>query len=218
MSYSRFFAFGCSFTKYHWPTWADYLAQKLGCESYNFGEEACGNEYIFHKLIETNATYKFTDKDLVIVCWTNFAREDRYKNNKWQFAGNLYTTNMYSQEWVKQYFDLRGALIKTSGYLAACTHVLEHVQCKYLYSSMMPMQLSNKDNKFYSTDDYKDVFETYKEYYSNSNFLPSMVKYLYDSLPYCRNPEPETPGDNHPSVIQHQNYVDNVILPRLDYV
>lgn len=34
----RFFAFGCSYTSYHWPTWADYVGMSPEFdEAYNFG-------------------------------------------------------------------------------------------------------------------------------------------------------------------------------------
>lgn len=212
--YKRFFAFGCSFTKWKWPTWADVLANQLQIEYHNFAQPAVGNEYIFHKIVETNVKYKFNEKDLIIVCWTNFAREDRYKNNQWIPSGNMYRYAVYDKKWVDKWFDLKGSLIKTSSFVASTTHLLEHAGCSYLYSSMMPMTLLNTQDPLYKDIDVNDVLDTYKEYFKN--FLPSMVEYLYNSLPYCVNPDPQETNDNHPSEEQHQLYVKNVIYPALE--
>lgn len=212
--YKRFFAFGCSFTKWKWPTWADVLANQLQIEYHNFAQPAVGNEYIFHKIVETNVKYKFHEKDLIIVCWTNFAREDRYKNNHWIPSGNMYRYAVYDKKWVDKWFDLKGSLIKTSSFVASTTHLLEHTGCSYLYSSMMPMTLLNTQDPLYKDIDVNDVLDTYKEYFKN--FLPSMVEYLYNSLPYCVNPDPQEANDNHPSEEQHQLYVKNVIYPALE--
>lgn len=214
MNYHRFFAFGCSFTKWKWKTWADLLAEKLKCTYYNFAEPAVGNEYILHKLIEANAKYKFNNKDLVIVCWTNFAREDRYKNNKWIASGNMYRYAVYDKKWVDEWFDLKGSFIKTSAAIAASTHLLKDTKTNYLYSSMMPMTLINKDDLLYKDLDVDDVLELYNDYYKE--FLPSMVGYLYNSLPHCINPAPQVPRDHHPSELQHRIYVNEVLCPALE--
>jgi len=207
--YKRFFAFGCSFTKWKWPTWADVLADHLDIEYHNLAEPAVGNEYIFHKIVETNAIHKFTKDDLVIVCWTNFAREDRYKDSRWIPSGNIYNYQVYNKQWVDQWFDLKGALLKTNSFIAATTHILEHTD--YLFTSMMPVNLINKEDDIYRELSVDDILNTYQFYFIN--FLPSMVEYLYDSLPYCRNPEPQIVGDHHPSEKQHKQYVQEVILP-----
>lgn len=214
--YRRFFAFGCSFTKWKWATWADYLAAKLGIEYYNFAEPGVGNEYIFHKVVETNAKYNFNKNDLVIICWTNFAREDRYKNNRWIPSNNIFKYQVYNKAWVDQCFDLKGALIKTSSFVASTSYLLKQKKSTYLSFSMMPMMLINSQDPVYQDLMVEDVIETYQKYYQD--FLPSMVEYLYDSLPYCVNPEPQEHGDNHPSEKQHQKFVNKVLLPKLGFI
>jgi hypothetical protein len=46
----RFFVFGCSFTKHHWPTWADFIAVNYD-EYYNFAQGGC-NTFIMNRMIE----------------------------------------------------------------------------------------------------------------------------------------------------------------------
>jgi hypothetical protein len=66
-TYNRFFAFGCSFTSWHWPTWADIIGKTFIEDNYfNFGLCASGNEFAFHKLTEAHARFNITKDDLVI--------------------------------------------------------------------------------------------------------------------------------------------------------
>ena len=53
MKYDRIFTFGCSWTRYVWPTWADiikYTDQKP--EVHNWGKPGIGNVGILYRMIE----------------------------------------------------------------------------------------------------------------------------------------------------------------------
>lgn len=73
-SYKRCFAFGCSYTEYIWPTFADLI----GCnfeEYYNFGRSGSDNTYALNRLIDTHSLYKLNPKtDLVLFGVTSFGR------------------------------------------------------------------------------------------------------------------------------------------------
>lgn len=89
--YKRFFAFGCSFTKYCWPTWADIVSKEMPDAEYvNCGLHGSGNQLISYRIAEANTRYKFTDTDLVMVLWSTYFREDRWVNGKWLAHGNIY--------------------------------------------------------------------------------------------------------------------------------
>lgn len=106
----RFFAFGCSFTQYGWPTWADFVALEAGpgTEYYNFGRSGAGNQYIANTIAQADSKYNFTKDDLVMVCWSNVHREDRIFYNEqetpaWTVPGNLTTQEFYDQEWLDKF-------------------------------------------------------------------------------------------------------------------
>ena len=62
--YSRFFAFGCSFTSYYWPTWADIIGQEFSDRYYNLAMCGAGNEFMFHfPLTEENEVDEYMDLD-----------------------------------------------------------------------------------------------------------------------------------------------------------
>lgn len=85
---NRLFAFGCSFTKYYYPTWADLLSFNFD-ESYNLGKIGSGNQLISYRIQETNLKKKFTKDDTIIIMWSNFFREDEYYTD-WLCHGNVF--------------------------------------------------------------------------------------------------------------------------------
>lgn len=48
----RLFTFGCSYTRWHWPSWADIIARDIGCHYENWAEPGLGNVGIQHKMLE----------------------------------------------------------------------------------------------------------------------------------------------------------------------
>ena len=167
--YKRFFTFGCSFTNFYWPTWADIIGKEFAEKNYhNYGLCATGNEFAFQRLAEVHARYNINQDDLVIICWTNFAREDRYLNGAWKTAGNIFTQSVYPEKWVREWFDLRGALLKTSGVITGATHLLDSTGCEYHFTSMMPMQQINQQDIIFAKLEYQDIFAVYKKYYDKS--------------------------------------------------
>ena len=89
-----------------YPTWADILASNIpDIKYYNFGCAGAGNQFIFCKIQEADITYKFTDRDLVLIQWTNIRREDRYSEilQQWLTPGNLYTQTTYPEDYVYKF-------------------------------------------------------------------------------------------------------------------
>ena len=63
--FKRFFAFGCSYTSYGWPTWANLLSLNFD-EYHNWALAGLGNRAIAERVAEANARYKFDKDDLVV--------------------------------------------------------------------------------------------------------------------------------------------------------
>ena len=55
----RLFTFGCSFTKWSWPTWNDYIGLSFD-EYYNFALGGADNKNILYKFLQADKKYKFT--------------------------------------------------------------------------------------------------------------------------------------------------------------
>lgn len=86
----RFFAFGCSFTKHHWPTYADFVAVNYD-EYYNLGKGGASNTFIMNRLVETDSLVNFSaDTDFVIVMLSGFNRFSWLDDGYWRTDGDLH--------------------------------------------------------------------------------------------------------------------------------
>jgi hypothetical protein len=62
---SRCFAFGCSFTNWFYPTWADFIGYNFD-EYYNYAKGATSNTTMFHRFIEVDKQFTFTKDDMIL--------------------------------------------------------------------------------------------------------------------------------------------------------
>ena len=60
------YTFGCSFTKYVWPTWADLLLSQVDGE--NWGMCGGGNKFIFETLMECIIKKILRQKITLLLC------------------------------------------------------------------------------------------------------------------------------------------------------
>lgn len=140
--YNRFFAFGCSYTSFALPTWADIVAAEMPhAEYYNFGQGGSGNLLISNRVAQANLKYKFNENDLVIVMFTSISREDRYINGTWHTMGNIYNQPYYDKSFVKNYCDPFGFLIRDAALIEMTQTYLQSSPCKALFFSMVDMSL-----------------------------------------------------------------------------
>jgi hypothetical protein len=158
----RLFTFGCSFTEYYWPTWADILGREF--EYYeNWGRLGAGNQYIFNSLSECHLQHHLTKNDTVIIMWSSPDREDRYINNMWQTPGPLALETFYDKNFVSKYYDQRGYLIRDLTSINAAKDLLDFWGVKYELLSMIPFN----NNLLYQIDNdllqlFKSVIQTIK--------------------------------------------------------
>lgn len=132
--------FGCSFTRYYWPTWADILSKEMpNTECFNYGKSGAGNPFMFYSLMEAHAKYTLSKDDLVIIMWTNTAREDRYVQKNWLTPGNIYTQTTYDDSFVKKFADDRGYLIRDLSIIRGAKEALENMGVDYSFLSMVPI-------------------------------------------------------------------------------
>lgn len=100
----RLFVFGCSFTEYSWMTWANILALDLQIPFIQCARSGAGNRFIATRIGLADAYYNFTKNDLVIVCWTNIARMDRYDSieDRWHLNGNIFNNENFTYKQLKK--------------------------------------------------------------------------------------------------------------------
>ena len=160
---SRIFTFGCSFTNYVWPTWANILAFDLNLPLYNYGRGGAGNQYIFNMLMQADNYFKFNSNDLVIVCWTNISREDRYFNGQWHTPGNIYTQQTYDSNFIKRYADETNHALRDLAVIKASYEFLKAKQITFHFLKILDLQQACQWNTINGTADNR-LYQQYQEY------------------------------------------------------
>lgn len=204
--YKRVFAFGCSFTSYIYPTWADIMMYEMpDAEKFNFGKSGAGNHMIACRIAEANTRYKFTDTDLVMVMYTTAFREDRHINGNWQAYGNVYHQDFYDKNFVKNYVDPVGCVVRDLALIELSKRYLEMLPCDtfFLRASSLEEEMADlfDDNMASVIELYKDVYNdfppTLKDTMFPNGWKPTVVR--------------GTPGnqhhDCHPMPIDYYDYL-----------
>jgi hypothetical protein len=197
----RLFAFGCSFTNYGWSTWADCLAPEFDCFE-NWGQGGGGNHYIFNSVMEADQRRQFGKDDTVVVCWTSFARDDRYIKNKWHTPGNIFSCSTYDPKYLKDHYDERGFLIRDLAYIKAVKTLLENRPgLTWRFLSMMEIMARPAPDD--NVSQHWDVMKLY------SDVLDSVLP-GYDKTVFLNN-WPKPGKDPHPAPAEHLAYLDTVL-------
>lgn len=215
--YKRLFVFGCSYTNYKWPTWANILSQDIGENNlYNFGRNGGSNLLVSLRVPEANRRYKFTESDLVIVMWTAATREERYVWGTWLGWGNIYTSfneAVYSQEWLKKYGDPDGFLIRDMALIESTTQYLKSLPCKSIFLKSFDIFENQSVEKIFS----KEIHEKSLELYSHN--VADIPVAFNAWLRQYRNGSPNTYTfsykddqqtqmiDHHPDPVWHYKYL-----------
>ena len=201
----RFFAFGCSYTRWSWPTWSDLIGSDFDDNYYNYGQQGAGNQYIFNAFMEADVRHKFTKDDLIIIQLSGITREDRYANNAWQAKGTI--TN-HEDYFIRNYFDFKGYLIRDMAFIKAMIDFLNNLGCEFYILSMNPLT-SNNEFFIKHDDTVNDVIEFYKEYIDIVK--PSFMEVLNYKRPLLLK-NGRSLHDAHPLPIDHYNYLE-LVLP-----
>ena len=218
--YKRFFAFGCSFTQYSWPTWADIISKEID-ESYNYGRCAAGNFFIFQALMEAIVKHKINKNDLVMIMFSNVTREDRFtKNRGWITPGNLYHQNEYSEKFLEKYLCDHGYLMRDLNLVHGCKLALDSINCDYEFMSIVPFQSKYSDDNNMTDVDY--LLNFYKE--TLDRVHPSVLEIIFNGDWNNVKPRPEydVPWDskkyvdNHPTPREHLTYLEK-IFPNINF-
>ena len=185
---TRFFSFGCSFTNYHWPTWADILGREYD-EFENWGSAGAGNHFIFYSLIEAIERKKINANDTIGIMWTSTHREDRWLRGKWSHTGSIYCS-LLPKDYVDNWTDGTHYLMTSLALVAATKQILDAIGCRYWFFSMVPFDddvepSSNKPLRF-SPQVKSDLLRLYRPVLDS--VLPSFYETVFARDWNSRNP------------------------------
>jgi hypothetical protein len=216
----RIFTFGCSFTNFFWPTWAVMVSKELAhAEFYNFGLSGAGNLCISSKIAEANQRFQFCETDLVMVMWSTYLREDRWLHGRWLGAGNVYSTGLYDKEFVENYSDVCGYLIRDCSLISMTKNFLNNLPCQSLMMLSVPLDYLDASIG-YREEVYNEIQDLYKplffhfptslyDFTKKDNDWPATHSYYWNN---------EKHNDSHPLPTTVCNYLNEYIISLSDHV
>jgi hypothetical protein len=137
----RLFTFGCSYTRYQYPTWADFLG--LEFEHFeNWGLPGIGCRAIFERVTECHASRQITKDDIVIVQWSTHLRHDFYTPSvidgrttpNWKTWGSVFSEKnqkLYDKKWLDTFFFEPAYVMHSLNFIYATQLLLEAIGCQW---------------------------------------------------------------------------------------
>jgi hypothetical protein len=213
-NYKRAFYFGCSFTKYYWPTWADLIRLEIP-DSYQYAQVGGGNFYIYQSIIEAVIKHNIQKDDLVMVMFSNVTREDRYtKSEGWITPGNLFYQDTYDEKFMKKFFCEKGYLMRDLNLIEGIDRVLATTGADYSLMTMINFDSYNSGQEKMSG--VEDVLEFYKP--TLNKIKPSVFEVIFNNDWNTRKDRPkyhthwatDLYTDNHPTTLEHLEYMQKM--------
>jgi len=217
---TRLFTFGCSFTNYHWPTWADILEPGYD-EYHNWARPGAGNQFIFERLVEADITFGFTPDDTIIVMWSSHNRHDWYDWFGWQTKGNvLDNPEFFDKAYLDRFYDIKASIMHSFNYIHAAQQLLENKHSNWKMTSMdelvkpvvseeyMIPKLIKKltSNEFSTFKEWPELLK-YESILTGSNWLSMPLKKYMDNTKYKYTKKQGDTWDFHPTPIIHYNWL-----------
>jgi hypothetical protein len=218
----RLFAVGCSFTRYHWPTYADIIGKNFD-EFQNWGNSGLGNRAILERLTEISIYENLNKNDIVLVQWSDPHRFDlhlphRLIEDGWFTGGSIHNNPHFTEEWKLDYWNEFSYVMHTLNFISLATVMLDKVGCKYIMTSMN--SIVDDINKFVELDEYRKIIETdnwtppMKAFFENSNYdNKKFKKSIYE---YGILKKQVDIFDPHPTPLAHCQYADTFLKNKLD--
>lgn len=142
----RLFVFGCSYTAYCWPSWADFLSCEFDVYE-NWAIAGIGNRAIAERVTECHAKHNFTKDDTIIVQWSTHIRNDFFHQeglltkrvSGWKTAGSVFNylnAEIYDKEWLQTFFDEEAFFMHTLNHILMTQMFLENTGANWYMTSI----------------------------------------------------------------------------------
>jgi len=205
---SRLFTFGCSFTHWPWPTWADIIAYELKIPHQNWGLAGLGNVGMHSRLIECDLRNTFTQDDIILVVWSTWGREDRFNvkkshrsNCKWSATGG--TRHSYDKNFIDTYCSVSNDLMKNSTAIISANKTFD---IKFNGHMVTPIINLHNDKALAFDDKEKELALFYED------CIPNDGEFTLTKHP-CSY---ALANELHPDIMSHLSYANEYICPKLN--
>ena len=178
---NRLFTFGCSYTGYYWPTWADIIGTQFK-EHHNHGKAGCGNYFALSQLNEVNETYNLTKDDTVLVMISSDNRADFIQwMGTWTATGGIYADgnlNYFGETFPKKIWSPLHGLHNTWICLKSMKLLLDSIGCEYRFYTAFD---TDEDGKDFWNGMLSDVYDSSSVNYDSTVLLNDRISKLLSS-------------------------------------
>jgi hypothetical protein len=138
----RLFTFGCSFTQWNWPTWADILGKNYDSHE-NWGISGIGNRAISQRVSECVLRNQITDQDTIIIQWTDYHRfdqhiKDLFPESSWRLGGSLHVKST-EIEYIRDTWHEGSYIYESLNTIHLTRTLLKSLPCKFYMVSRTDM-------------------------------------------------------------------------------
>jgi len=209
----RLFAFGCSFTGYGWPTWADIVGQSFDYYE-NWGRSGSGNYLISSRVVECHQVNKITKDDVVLVMFTSIPRIDFY-NGSWSMNGNIYNSHSkpYEDAWRNNNWSFTQGFYNTWMAVQQTKVFLDSLGCKYKLMRAFDISATSGHelNNFQITETERKFFEIYSNdigsYFGDEPIMLNWIqKSSYPFYTFKKAGRNNNWIDYHPTIKHHEEW------------
>lgn len=221
----RLFTFGCSYTDWNWPTWADMLGRSYD-QFENWAIRGTGNRAIAERISECVLSRQITSEDTVIVQWTNFHRYDQHAedilpNTRWRCSGNIHT-NPWENKFVTESWREKSYCLHSLNFIHMAMSLLKSTGCKLLVTSHYDIKEEYQqfdDLHFYNTIQQGWLYPIQK-FTDDLGYKGKQLK-IYQINPMLGmmgiiKDQSKAIWDHHPGPEQHYQWMKTHLLPLLN--
>jgi hypothetical protein len=207
--FKRIFSFGCSYTSHSWPTWSDIIAYDLQLPYENWGLGGLGNFGIQARIVECDFKHTLNEDDLVMILWSGWNREDRFRLDKcgWLGGGYIFNNPHYDKNFLAKHWTLENDLIRNITIFHTTRKAYKDIvkfegemTSPYWGDEYHHNQLANRNNFMYQL---LDNFE---------NKHPRIPRFD----PVVKEEWNEVFDDSHPTIKEHRTFVQKYVYPKLN--
>lgn len=211
----RIFTFGCSFTEYFWPTWADMILYNN--DGVNYGMLGGGFEQIMSNLVQCDLDYELNSNDIVIIVFPNFLRWDLPFYPKIGCVGNMITSHW--SKYINKFWSIDGIVYKNINLMYMIHTFLKNKNVTVKYSGIIDIynylddvlnDVNIDDRLIKHIDRIKKEINLLSDFYT---FLHNDNKLLWKKTKKWKNDKWE---DMHPRPTEHYKWLNEILLPEVN--
>lgn len=169
----RLFTFGCSYTRFFWPTWADILS--IDYDYYeNWGVPGIGNRGIMERLSECHVRNRLNKDDTVVIQWSTYLRFDWHNLTAingmfpgWQTRGNMFSKHngkVFNEQMIQTFCSEFSMLMHSLNNINSAIEFLNSIGCDWYFTGIGDLRYLgadlDQDTRSYEAGLYQETIET----------------------------------------------------------